>query len=723
MADEAKKKTSTKKTTKKTAKKKEVLSLLEEDQAPKKSRRERQREKQASAEPTVEQQKKGALDLGIEFDEAPKSAVKKTKRSGKDVLAPISKLQSEDELASLESAGTGQADVVVKEAGNAEEDSAEQTETGSDKRISIKPPIIVEELASRMGLKGFEIMKDLIALEVFANPKQAIDPEIAEKVCEAHGFEFVREKREKGGGVHKVEEVIEEPEPEPEEPEDKLVLRAPIITFMGHVDHGKTSLLDCLRKSKVTAGEAGGITQHVGAYQVEHEARPVTFIDTPGHAVFSAMRARGADVTDIVVLVIAANDGIMPQTKEAISHAKAANKTIIVAINKCDLPAADPTRVKTQLMEHELTPTDFGGDIECLEVSASTGDGMDELLDLMALQAEVLELKANPRANARAIVIESCIQPGRGATATVIVENGTLKVGQAFICGPYSGKIKSLINDHGEQVKEVAPGCPVEVLGFSEAPHVGDELVEMENERAAKKLSDERLQERRQERLGRPNKSRMEDMLSFVKEGKKTRLNLILRADVQGSVQAIQQAVGDIQSDKVEVRFLHAAAGSISESDILLASSSDAVVLGFNTKVEGKAVKASKAEGVQVKLYSVIYELLDQVREAMLGLLEPETRESILGHAEVKQVFRVKRGRAAGCLITNGKVNRNAHARVLRGKTPVFDGKMSTLRRFQDEVEEIKQGIECGIRLGSFNEYEEGDIIECYTLESLPVEL
>ena len=706
----------------KDAKKKKVLSLLDEDQAPKKSRREKQREKLAAeeaAKPTVNQQKKVALDLGIEDDAAPKSAIKKTKRSGKDVLAPISKLKEED------------SDLVSVDAGGStpppppENAPPENDDEGGDdsKVITLKPPIIVEELAARMGLKGFEIMKDLIALEIFVSPKQAIEPEIAEKVCEVHGFVFEREKREKGGGVHKVEEVIEEPEPEEEEPEEKMVLRAPIITFMGHVDHGKTSLLDYLRKSKVTSGEAGGITQHVGAYQVNHGDLPVTFIDTPGHSVFSAMRARGADVTDIIVLVIAADDGIMPQTKEAISHAKAANKTIIVAINKCDLPAADPTRVKTQLMEHELTSTDFGGDIECLEVSAVTGDGMDELLELMALQAEVLELKANPKANARAIIIESRIQPGKGATASVIVENGTLKVGQPFICGPYSGKIKSLINDHGEQVKSVPPGYPIEVLGFSDSPHVGDELVAMETERAAKKLGEERQHERRQERLVQPKKSRMEDMLSFVETGKKTILNLILRADVQGSVQAIQQAVSEIESEKVEVKFLHAATGAISESDILLASSSDAVVLGFNTKVESKAVKAAKAEGVQIKLYSVIYELLDQVREAMLGMLVPETREQVLGRAEVKQVFKVKKGRAAGCIIAKGKVSRTAHARVLRGRTPVFDGKMSTLRRFQDEVEEVKQGIECGIRLGSFNEYEEGDIIECYTLESIPVEL
>ncbi len=488
---------------------------------------------------------------------------------------------------------------------------------------------------------------------------------------------------------------------------------------MGHVDHGKTSLLDYLRKSKVVDGEAGGITQHIGAYRVEHEGHPITFIDTPGHAIFTEMRARGADVTDIVVLVVAADDGIMPQTKEAISHAKAADKTIIVAINKCDVTGADPMKVRTQLMEHDLMSTDLGGKTETVEVSAITGQGMDELAELMALQAEVLELKANPEANARAAVIEAKIQPGKGPTATVVVEAGTLKVGTPFICGPYAGKVKSLLDDRGEQVREAGPATPVEVLGFAELPNVGDELVAMENERASKKLSDERQLELRQSRLERPKKSRMEDMLALVEGGQKAELKIILKCDVQGSVGAIKGAIGDVESAKVEVNFIHAAAGSISESDILLASSADAVVLGFNVKVESNAVKAAKREGVQVKLYSIVYELIDQVKDAMLGMLEPELREKVLGHAEVKQVFKVKRGRAAGCLVSDGKVTRTAHARVMRDGTPVFDGKMSTLRRIHDDVEEVKQGIECGIRLGDFDEYEEGDVIECYELEKI----
>ena len=688
-------------------KKKEVLDLVDGPKKP--SRRERQRA-QASEQKTVQDRKDEALDI-LDEDEQKKTTVRKTEKSGKKQLPSISKLVEEEDgdfVAPIDPNGAGEEVEVADDAGIVEGNT-----------ISIKPPIIVSVLAEMMGLKPFEIMKDLIALEVFVAPNQAIEPEIAEKVCEQHGFVFEREKREKGGGVHKVEEVIEEPEPEEDEPAEKLELRAPIITFMGHVDHGKTSLLDYLRKSKVVDGEAGGITQHIGAYRVEHGGHPITFIDTPGHAIFTEMRAREADVTDIVVLVVAADDGIMPQTKEAISHAKAAGKTIIVAINKCDVTGADPMRVKTQLMEHDLMSADLGGKTEVVEVSAITGQGMDELAELMALQAEVLELKANPEANARAAVIEAKIQPGKGPTATVVVEAGTLRVGTPFICGPYAGKVKLLLDDRGEKVKEAGPATPVEVLGFAELPNVGDELVAMENERAAKKLSDERQLELRQSRLERPKKSRMEDMLARVQGGQKVELKIILKCDVQGSVEAIRGAIGDVESDKVDVNFIHAAAGSISESDILLASSADAVVLGFNIKVESNAVKAAKREGVQVKLYSIVYELIDQVKDAMLGLLEPELREKVLGHAEVKQVFKVKRGRAAGCLVADGKVTRTAHARVMRDGTPVFDGKMSTLRRIQDDVEEVKQGIECGIRLGEFNEYEEGDVIECYELEKI----
>jgi translation initiation factor IF-2 len=709
--------------------KRKVLDLIEEPKAT--TRRDRQRAAQAAeaapAPPSELQKKKdGALDLFSDEGKKKKSGVRKTAQSGKAVLPTISKVLEEDEpKPEIPEPTPPPAETVSPSA--AVSPAPDEVAPGDDEDngnvISIKPPIIVADLATRMGLKPFRLLADLIKLQVFVAPHQAIEPDTAVKVCEMHGFIFEREKREKGGGVHKVEEVVIEPEAPQDEPEDLLQLRPPIITIMGHVDHGKTSLLDYIRKTKITAGEAGGITQHVAAYKVEHEGKPITFIDTPGHAIFSDMRARGADITDIVVLVVAANDGIMPQTLEAIEHAKKANKTIIVAINKIDLPSANSMRVKTQLAEKGLQTVDFGGDVEFVEISALTGAGIPDLLELLALQAEVLELKANPKGNARAAIIEARVQPGRGATASVIVETGTLKVGTPFICGPFAGRVKSLINDRGESIKEAKPGTPVEVIGFEEMPNVGDELVEMDSVRAAQKLAGERQLDLRNSRLKMTQKSRMEDLFSNVIEGTgKAALKLVLKCDVQGSVEAIKKAIGDIQSDKVNTQIIIAGAGPITEGDVQMASSADAVVLGFNVKVEANAVKTVKAEGVQVKLYSIVYELIDQVREAMLGLLEPLTRENIIGHAEVRMIFKLSKskGRAAGSFVKDGKIHRKAHARVLRGGVPVFDGKMSTLRRFQDEVDEVKSGMECGIRLGEFNEYQEGDIIECYTLEKIP---
>ncbi len=693
-------------------KKTKVLDLLEA--APKTSRRERQRKVAEVVPPApsvLDEQKANALDL---FAEDKKPKVRKSTRTGKAVLGTISKiLDKEDPVMVPEPQVSAPAPVV------AQVESAPDAEVSDDpKLIIIKPPILIPDLAARLGLKPFNIMADLIKIGVFPAPNQPLEPEIAAKVCEIHGFTFEREKRDKDKGFHKEVEVIKEPEIVKEEPVDLLKNRPPIITIMGHVDHGKTSLLDFLRKTKITAGEAGGITQHIGAYQVIHNDQEITFLDTPGHAIFSDMRARGADITDIVVLVVAANDGIMPQTLEAIKHAKKAKKTIIVAINKCDLPSANVDRVKSQLAENGLQTTDFGGDTEFAEVSAITGKGMDDLLDLMALQAEVLELKANPKSTARAAVIEARVVPGRGTTATVIVESGTLKVGTPFICGPFAGKVRSLINDRGVAVKTAHPGMPVEVIGFEELPNVGDHLTEMKTEREAKSLAGERQEAQRLTRLKPQHRNRMEDLYSMVRDGGgKAQLKLILKCDVQGSVEAIKKAVLAIESDKVESSFITAAAGPITESDIAYADSTDAIILGFNVKVEAKAVKTAKSAGVDLKLYSVVYELIDQVREAMLGLLEPLTRESVIGHAEVRQIFKLNRGRVAGSFVTDGRIHRKAHARVIRGGTPVFDGRMSTLRRFKDEVEEVRTNFECGIRLGDFNEYEEGDIIECYKLE------
>jgi translation initiation factor IF-2 len=592
----------------------------------------------------------------------------------------------------------------------------------AQKVIHIKPPIIVKQLATELGLKPHQLIAELMTFNIFANINQTIEPDIAAKIGENHGFVLEKERREKGAGVHKAEQLVVAPPPPLITPEEELKPRGPIITFMGHVDHGKTSLLDAIRKTRVAAGETGGITQHIGAYQVDYKGTKITFIDTPGHAAFTAMRARGANVTDIVVLVVAADDGIMPQTVEAINHAKAApHVKIMVAVNKIDLPGANIEKVKKQLQEHGLTPEDWGGETIVCPVSATKGTGIDHLLEMMTLQAEVMELKASPTAKPRGTVIEAQVEPGRGPTATVIVQMGTLKIGDPFICGDYAGKIKSLMDDRGQPVRAARPATPVKVVGFTGLPNAGDEFLVMDLERAAKTLSEERLEANRANKLAVPQRATLESLLEGP-AGRKT-LRIVLKCDAQGSVEAIVGALKQIESKKVDLEIIHSAVGPISESDILLASASNAVVVGFNIKVESMAVPAAKHEGVQVKLYSIIYELIDQIKEAMAGLLEPEHRETIIGHAEVKQVFQLSKGIVAGCLVTDGRVSRSARARVLRKRQPVYDGGISTLRRFQDDVKEVRSGLECGIKLGDFSEYQVGDIIECYHLEAVPQKL
>lgn len=609
-----------------------------------------------------------------------------------------------------------------------EESVASADEDGGAKVVHIKPPIVVKELAAQMEMKPFQIIADLMELNIFASINQIIEADIAAKVCEKHGFVFEREKRQAGGGVHKVEVAVVEPPPPPPidlevDDVEALIIRAPIITLMGHVDHGKTSLLDAIRRSRVAAGEAGGITQHIGAYSVERDGSRVTFLDTPGHAAFTAMRARGATVTDIVVIVVAADDGLMPQTLEAINHAKAADVTIMVAINKIDLPSANIDRVKAQLQEQGLTPEDWGGDTICCEVSAIKGTGIDELLEVMSLQAEVLELKADPNSDARGIVIEAQVEPGRGPTATVIVKIGTLRVGSPFICGNQWGKVKQLINDLGKPIKEAGPATPVKVLGFNALPQAGDELVTMDTEKSARLLGEERMAKVRTEKLTTPQRATLENLFQSLADEQKKSLQIVLKADVQGSLEAVITSLREIKSDKISLEIIHSAVGPISESDVLLSSASNAVIVGFGVKVENSAAATAKREGVQIKLFSIIYELLDQIRESLTGMLDPELRESVVGHAEVKQVFDLSKGRVAGCIVTDGRIPRSARARVIRRKQAVYDGGVHTLRRFQDEVKEVRTGLECGIRLGDFNDYEVGDVIQAYNLEKVAQQL
>lgn len=604
-----------------------------------------------------------------------------------------------------------------------EPSAVEIVEEKEVKVIHIKPPIIVKDLAAALGLKSFMLIHDLMDLNIFAAINQNIEPDIAAKLCEKHGFVFEKERREKGAGVHKPEPVAIVAPVREAPVANELKTRAPIVTIMGHVDHGKTSLLDTIRKSRVAAGEAGGITQHIGAYSVERDGHYITFLDTPGHAAFTAMRARGAQVTDIVVLVVAANDGLMPQTIEAINHAKAAKATIIVAINKVDLPSANLDKVKKQLQEKGLSPEEWGGTTICCPVSATKGTGVDDLLAMISLQAEMLELKGNAQGDASATVIEAEVEPGRGPTATLIVKSGTIRVGQAFICGFFWGKIKQLIDDQGKAIKSAGPATPIKILGFSGLPNAGDELVILDSEKAARAISEERLDAVRLEKLATPQRATLENLFANTVAGKQKGLRIVIKADVQGSQEALIGALREIKSDKISLDILHSAVGPISESDVLLSSASDAIIIGFGVKVENNAAMTAKREGVQIKLFSIIYELIDQIKESMAGLLDPESRETAIGHAEVKQVFELSRGKVAGCMVIDGRIARTARARVVRRRQSIYDGGLATLKRFQDDVKEVRNGLECGIKLGDFNDYEIGDIIECYTLEKVAQKL
>lgn len=649
----------------------------------------------------------------------PKKKVRRSgSESGHSKWPPISRIQAGSlapELAPEPEPPAAGEPVVV--------DEATPDVAHDEKTLQLKTAISVKELAPLLNLKPYQIIKDLMDFQIFANMNQVVELDVVAKLCEKHGFTLDREKKDTTKGHHKVEVVVEEPkEPEPAQ-EESLKPRAPIVTMMGHVDHGKTSLLDSIRHARVAAGEAGGITQHIGAYTVERNGQIITFLDTPGHAAFTAMRARGANVTDIVVLVVAADDGLMPQTIEAINHAKAANVTIIVAINKMDLPSANPDRVKTQLQEHGLMPEDWGGSTICCEVSATKGTGVEHLLEMITLQAEILELKADPKSSPRGTVIEAQIEQGRGPTASIIVRLGTLRSGDSFICGNYYGKIKQLINDLGKPIKQVGPGMPVKVLGLSGLPAAGDELAVMDSDRDARLLSEQRLEALRTDKLAAPQRATLENLFANIAEGQKPTLRIVLKSDVSGSVEAIGGALSDLPQAKVSLEVIHSAVGPITESDVLLASASDAIIIGFGVKVENTASGSAKREGVQIKLYSIIYELIDQVKEAMAGLLSPELRESVVGHAEVRQVFDLTKGKVAGCYVTDGRILRSARARVLRKKQAVYDGGIATLRRFQDEVKEVRTGLECGIKLGDYTEYLADDIIECYTLEKFAQQL
>jgi translation initiation factor IF-2 len=589
----------------------------------------------------------------------------------------------------------------------------------------MKPPVVVRELANRVGVKPHLLLAELMELNVFANLNETIGEDVARKICERHGFLFELEKRDRGAGIlHPHAKKAEAPPPGVKV--EDLKPRPPVVTVMGHVDHGKTSLLDAIRKTKVAAGESGGITQHIGASVVQlPDGKSITFLDTPGHEAFTKMRARGANVTDIAILVVAADDGVMPQTLEAMNHAKAAKVPILIAVNKCDLQTANPDRVKKQLQEHGLAPESWGGDTITVDVSATTKKNLDQLLEMILLQAEIMELNASPKATAKGNVIEAQVEPGMGPTATVLVRQGTLKVGDAVLIGPHQGKIRALIDDKGKRVKEATPSMPVKIVGLSGLPEAGAEFTVMKSEKEARELSDQRQIEERAQMTAAPRQgTRLEDLMSVTVEGEKKKLPIVVKADVQGSLEALIDSLGKLKSEKVELEVIHAAVGSITENDALLASASDAILIGFRVKVESGVTDMAKREDVQIKLYTIIYELIDEIEEAMKGLLEPDSKEAVVGHAEIRKVFELSKGpKVAGCFVTDGRITRSGRVRLLRRKAVQYEGRIGSLRHFQDDAKEVKAGGECGLRLENFQDYQVGDVIECYTVEKVAASL
>lgn len=583
------------------------------------------------------------------------------------------------------------------------------------KEVIIPEIITVQELANRMAEKSADVIKKLMSLGVMATINQPIDADTAQIVVEELGHKFKRV------ADSDVEEAIKGAEDTP----DQMLPRAPVVTVMGHVDHGKTSLLDALRETNVAAREAGGITQHIGAYQiVTPKGDKITFIDTPGHEAFSEMRARGAKVTDIVVLVVAANDGIMLQTIEAIRHAQAAEVPIVVAINKIDLPGADPMKVKTALLQHGIAVEELGGESLCAEVSAKKRINIDKLLEAILLQAEILDLKANPNRTADGTVIEAKMEKGRGSVATVLVQRGTLKVGDICIAGKEWGRVRAMFNEMGHKVQEAGPATPVEVLGLQGTPAAGDDFTVVADENQAREVTNYRIRKERDAKLVKSAKSAMEQMLDKIKSGEIKHLPVIIKADVQGSIEAIEGTLNKLSNDEVSVQILHSAVGPISESDITLAKASNAFVIGFNVRAIPQARDMARRDGVDIRYYSIIYDVADDVKKGLEGMLSPELKEKILGYAEIRNVFNITGvGKVAGCMVTEGLVKRGAKVRLLRDNVVIHDGNLGQLKRFKEDVKEVKEGYECGMSFENYNDIQVGDFIECYEIEAIAAKL
>ncbi len=575
------------------------------------------------------------------------------------------------------------------------------------KEVEIPETITVGDLAQRMSVKAAELIKTLMKMGTLVTINQALDADTAMLVVEEMGHTAVRRKKEDAEAD--ILSTIEEEE------EGALEPRAPVVTIMGHVDHGKTSLLDHIRSTRVAAGEAGGITQHIGAYHVDTARGTVTFLDTPGHAAFSAMRARGAKVTDIVILVVAADDGVMPQTKEAVQHAKAARVPMVVAVNKIDKPGAQPDRVMQELVQLQVVPEEWGGDTQFVKVSAKTGEGIESLLDSLLLQAEVLELRAVHDGLAKGVIIESSVEKGRGPVATVLVQSGTLRRGDALVAGQEWGRVRAMFDENGQSVKEAGPSIPVQVLGLSGAPSAGDDAVALADERKARELAALRQVRGRDTKLAAQKTTKLDEVFSQMTEGEATYVNLIIKADVQGSVEALKGALEDISTDEVKVKVVAAGVGGINESDANLALTSGAIIIGFNVRADASARRVIEEKGIDLRYYSIIYEVIDDVKKAISGMLSPEIKEEIIGLAQVRDVFRSSKfGNIAGCMVLEGMVKRNNPIRVLRDNVVVYEGALESLRRFRDDVQEVKAGMECGIGVKNYNDVKPGDQIEVF---------
>jgi translation initiation factor IF-2 len=593
-----------------------------------------------------------------------------------------------------------------------EREAAEAERRAEEERSTVRVPefLTVAELADLMGVSANDIITSAFKnLSMMVTINQRLDFDQIELISEELGFTAVREDEYDADVIEDVQ--MADPE--------RLAPRPPVVTVMGHVDHGKTSLLDYIRKTNVIAGEAGGITQHVGAYLVDvgHE-RDITFLDTPGHAAFTAMRARGADVTDIVILVVAADDGVMPQTKEAISHAKNAGKPIIVAVNKIDLPTAEPARVKQELLEHEVVIEDFGGEVLSAEISAKSGQGLDDLLDKITLQAEMLELEADPNLAARGTVIEAELDKGMGPVATVLITEGTLNIGDGFVCGVYAGRVRALLDERGHNVDFAGPGMPARVLGFEGVPQAGDAILVLDYERA-REITGKRQQIEREKEIRRKSQvARLEDVFEAVQAGERTQLRLIIKGDTDGSVQALSDELERLSTDEVQVEVIHRGVGAVNETDVLLAQTTDAIIIGFHVRPDRKARDLAEREGVDIRSYRVIYEAAEEVRSALEGMLAPEEKEVILGVAEIRQLFRVpKVGTVAGCYVSEGTIDRNTRIRVLREHVVVYEGKLASLKRFKDDVKEVKAGYECGMSVENYNDVKVGDFLESFRID------